>query len=200
MAAHTVKDALSEHRINREVYDNFVLHGIDPNTARYAVALFMWLDIIGPVASITDELMIKRLIDEAQAVLNCLRLDDGQSHYTEIPLITSMTSGRRSIHFFNTNKDLMMTRLVGILDGVGRIMFNDYLYRLFLTYEAAEEAARARWSVFVPSNQFAVLFDSAAVVLSNLAVPLSEDARSMFFTFLAWSRIREQDIFWYFRG
>lgn len=198
MAPPTVKDVLAFHKIDRAVYEKFVTHGTEPGTARNAVALFMWLeqlgiDMIGRISRITNPTMIFTLIAEVDAVLHCLRRqDDGliNNSYTEIPMISLMAGNSLDIRFFNFNKDVIVRGLAYILDGVGRVVFDNHMYELLHAYEAEEAMARAGLSAVTPPVPpgLAVLYDRAAVV------PSIEDARSMFITFSKGFPIKREEI------
>lgn len=197
--APTVKDVLAFHKIDRAVYEKFVTHGTEPGTARNVVALFMWLeqlgiDMIGQIAQITNPTIIFTLIAEADAVLHCLRQDDGLNNYTEIPLITSLSKNSLDIRFFNFHRDVIVRGLAYILDGVGRVVFDDHMYELLRTYETAEAVVRAGLSAVMPAVPLglAVLYDPAA------AVPSIVDARSMFITFSKGFPIRRDEILEHF--
>ncbi|KAJ4754551.1 hypothetical protein LUZ62_043701 [Rhynchospora pubera] len=199
MAPLSVKDILLFHKIDRIVYEKFVAHGTESGTARNAVALFMWLeqlgiDMIFQIMQIINPTVIFTLIAEADAVLHCLRQDDGQSSYTEIPTINSLAKNSLDINFFNFHKDVIVRGLAQILDGIGRIVFDDHLYELLRAYEFEEAAARANSSAVRPAVPLVLttLYDPAS------GVPSSEDARSMFITFSKGIPIKRDEIWEHF--
>ncbi|KAJ1692913.1 hypothetical protein LUZ63_009611 [Rhynchospora breviuscula] len=195
----SVKDVITFHKIDRAVYAKFVAHGMEHGRARNAVALFMWLeqrhciDIICQIVQIINPTMVLILIAEADAVLHCLQQDDGQSCYTEIPTITSLSKNRVSILFFNINKDEIVRGVVSILDGVGRFVFDDYMYELLQAYESEEAAARAGLSTVKPAVPPALAISYAPAVV----VPSTENERSMVIAFSTELPIG-RDVIWKF--
>jgi hypothetical protein len=199
MAPPTVKDVLAFHKIDRAVYEKFVAHGTQPDMARNVVALFMWLEqigieMIGRITKITNPTLIFKLIAEADAILHCLRQDDGLNNYTEIPMITSMAENSLDIRFFNFHKDVIVRGLTCIIDGVGRIVFDDHMYGLLRAYEAEEAAARAGLRAVMP----AVPLGLSMFYVPAGAVPSTEDARSMFITFSKGFPIKREEILEHF--
>ncbi|KAJ1698377.1 hypothetical protein LUZ63_006889 [Rhynchospora breviuscula] len=199
MAPPTVRDILAFHKIDRAVYEKFIAHGMELAMARNAVALFMWLDQLGidmisQIVQIINPTRIFKLINEVDSVLHCLRQEDGSSNYTEIPLMTSLARNSLDIRFFNFHKDVIVKGLAYILDGVGRIVFDDHMYELLHAYEADMAAARAGLSAGMPPVPLglAVIYDPTA------AVPSIEDARSMFITFSKGLPIRREEIMEHF--
>jgi hypothetical protein len=199
MAPPTIKDILAFHKIDRAVYEKLIAHGMDPALARNAVALFMWLeqagmDMISQVVQIRNPTRIFTLITEVDVVLHCLRQEDGYSNYTEIPMITSLTRNSLDIRFFNFHKDIIVRGLAYILDGIGRIVFDDHMYELLCAYEADMAVARAGLTVVMPSvpHGLSVLYNPTATV------PSIEDARSMFITFSKGFPIRREEIMEHF--
>lgn len=195
MAPPTIKDILAFHKIDRAVYEKFTAHGMEPAMARNAVALLMWLeqvgiDMISQIVQIINPTRIFTLITEVDAVLCCLRQEDGFSNYTEIPMMTSLARNSLDIRFFNFHKDVIVRGLAYILDGVGRIVFDDHMYESLHAYEADIKAARAGLNAVMPSvpSGLTVLYDPTA------AVPSIEDARSMFITFSKGFPIRREEI------
>ncbi|KAJ3690943.1 hypothetical protein LUZ61_020107 [Rhynchospora tenuis] len=181
----SVKDVITFHKIDRAVYAKFVAHGMERGKARNAVALFMWLEqrhcinMICQIVQIINPTIILTLIAEADAVLHCFQQDDGHSCYTEIPAITSLSNDRVCISFFNINKDEIVRGVVSILDGVGRFVFDDYMYELLHAYESEEAAARAGLSAEKPAVPpvLAMLYAPAVVM------PSTEIERSIVITF-----------------
>lgn len=199
MAPPTIKDILAFHKIDRAVYEKFTAHGMEPTMARNAVALLMWLeqvgiDMISQIVQIINPTRIFTLITEVDAVLCCLRQEDGFSTYTEIPVMTSLARNSLDIRFFNFHKDVIVRGLAYILDGIGRIVFDDHMYESLHAYEANVKAARARLNGVMPSVPLglAELYNPAA------AVPSIEDARSMFITFSKGFPIRREEIMEHF--
>ncbi|XP_078171439.1 uncharacterized protein LOC144565519 [Carex rostrata] len=199
MAPPTIKDILAFHKIDRAVYEKFTAHGMEPTMARNAVALLMWLeqvgiDMISQIVQIINPTRIFTLITEVDAVLCCLRQEDGFSNYTEIPMMTSLARNSLDIRFFNFHKDVIVRGLAYILDGIGRIVFDDHMYESLHAYEANVKAARARLNGAMPSVPLglAELYNPAA------AVPSIEDARSMFITFSKGFPIRREEIMEHF--
>lgn len=200
MAPPMIKDILAFHKIDRAVYERFIAHGMDPALARNAVALLMWLeqvgiDMISQIVHIINPTRIFALITEVDAVLHCLRQEDGFSNFTEIPMMTSLARNSLDIRFFNFHKDVIVRGLAYILDGVGRIVFDDHMYDSLRAYEADVVAAtRAGLSTVTPSVPLglAVRYDPSAIV------PSIEDARSMFITFSKGFPIRREEIMEHF--
>lgn len=211
----TVGDILLFYNIDRAVYDKFVNGGMEPGIARNAVAIFMCLDqfdmdLVAQIARITDPIKISQLIAEANTVLHHLRPNNYPRNCNEIiPLITSLAKNYLDI-CLNSDKDLIVKGAAYILDGVGRIVFDDHMYELLRTYETKKAVARAILRVAMPvvSPELAMLWAMMPVVPPELATlydfaataPLIEDARSTFLTFRRDSPIREGDILEYFKS
>ncbi|KAJ3690944.1 hypothetical protein LUZ61_020108 [Rhynchospora tenuis] len=197
--APTVKDVLTFHKIDRAVYENFIAHGMEPDKARKAVALFLWLEQLGidmttPIHKIiNNNAKISTLITEIDAVLRCLRQNDNQYSHPKIPLLTSLAQNNIDIRFFNLHRDSIVRGLAVIIDGIGRHVFDCHKYGLLRAYESADAAA-IRFSTVRPQVPPAL----AKLCAPAVSVLSSEQKRSMFITMRRWEPIGSDEIIQHF--
>ncbi|KAJ3696095.1 hypothetical protein LUZ60_001472 [Juncus effusus] len=200
MAPPTVRDIMAFHTIDRRVYETLVAHGSDPSVARNAVSLFMWIeqigvDVITQIITVNNPSVIFTLMAEVEAVMHCLRQeDDALNSYVEIPLISSLTQNAIDIRFFNFHKDVILRGLANIIDGVGKVIFDDNLYELLRAFEVEQERARRG----LREGRPVVPSELAAVYNPRVVVPSAEDVRSMFITFSKGFPIKREQINDYF--
>lgn len=194
MAFATTHDLLRFHRSEGEVFERVKLMQREHIDARNVVALWMWLESIGftnmvhRMKNATAD-VFRRLLLEAEAILDCLR--QGNPRPSQNPAAITLTAeGIRdpiTLRFFYANRDVAIRSIVAILDGVGRVIFNDDLVK----------AARA-------SDAGRQLEPSLAAALKtpyvHMVEPTHEDYRSMLVTFSPGHRPKAETITNYFMG
>ncbi|XP_042426232.1 uncharacterized protein LOC122014115 [Zingiber officinale] len=183
------------HKVDRNIYDKLIDHGTEPGVARNVVALFIWLDTIGlDVLSYLDvhasnSFAFFRLVAEAESVLDCLRCDAPPRDSTlAIPVIASLSDQPIDLGFFYFNRHDAAKRIAGVLDGAGRVFFDDTLYSSFLRYEAA-----CRRKAAPLPEELARTYELGATATT------SEDQRSLFLTFSKGFPLTKEEIEAYFR-
>ncbi|XP_073002612.1 uncharacterized protein [Typha latifolia] len=200
-----VRDILAFHKIDRAVFDKLLAHGANPQMARNVVALFMWLDLIGIdvvnyVGGLRNHSTIVMIVAEAEKILNCIRHDGipASELRIEIPILSSLVSENIDLCFFDFHKDVVVRGLAQVLDGVGALIFDDKLQKLFRSHEAtvraAEEEARKRGS----RANLPRLPPELAKTYNPRLVSASEDCRSMFITFSKGFPVGREEIVEYF--
>ncbi|CAL9782109.1 unnamed protein product [Musa acuminata subsp. burmannicoides] len=206
MAVLSVRDVLAFHKLDRGMYDKLVALGTTPEVSRNVVALFMWLELIGVdvivyIRSNPDHYILLRLAAEAESILDCVRRDtppsDGADSSLAIPLTASLVNEPLNLRFFNCHRDVAVRGITQILDGVGTLIFDDYLHALLAEYEAeaqaAEADARGRAKAVLPM----LPRELARPHLPRVS-PTPEDSRSMFITFSKGFPLKREDIVGYF--
>uniref|UniRef100_A0A0E0EWA5 RRM domain-containing protein n=2 Tax=Oryza TaxID=4527 RepID=A0A0E0EWA5_9ORYZ len=182
----TVRDVLYMYSDARTAYDRFVGIGSNPEQARNAVALLVWLDQCNvraiqhlPGLSPTA---VSLVAAEANSVLDCLR--GPEPVVPAIPLISALCKdGDVDPRFFTFHQDLVVRGVADILDGVGSLIFNNHLNKMLRRYQTG--------LVGNPPELMAAY--------SCLSVAVPEDCRSMFITFSRGAPIDREEIFDYFR-
>uniref|UniRef100_A0A0D9YCA2 RRM domain-containing protein n=1 Tax=Oryza glumipatula TaxID=40148 RepID=A0A0D9YCA2_9ORYZ len=182
----TVRDVLYMYTDARTAYDRFVGIGSNPEQARNAVALLVWLDQCNvpaiqhlPGLSPTA---VSLVAAEANSVLDCLRRPEPV--VPAIPLISALCQdGDVDPRFFAFHQDLVVRGVADILDGVGSLIFDDHLNKMLRRYQTG--------LVGNPPELMATY--------SCLPVAVPEDCRSMFITFSRGAPIDREEIFDYFR-
>lgn len=136
MANVTVHDFLRFHRSEGEVYEKVVAMGRERGEAKNVIALWMWLqqvgfpDMVGRVKSSTRDATL-RLLREAEAILDCFRQGNPPPARSAAALTQTAQLVRDppTLRFFYVHRDVAIRSIVSILDGVGRVIFDDVLIR-----------------------------------------------------------------------
>uniref|UniRef100_A0A0D9XIA3 Uncharacterized protein n=1 Tax=Leersia perrieri TaxID=77586 RepID=A0A0D9XIA3_9ORYZ len=180
----TIRDVLYMYINARIAYDRFIGIGGNPEQARNAVALLMWLDQcnISAIQHLPQlsPMAIDMVAAEANSVLNCLRAS--VPVVPAIPVISVLCQdGDVDPRFFAFHQDLVV--VPDILDGVGLLIFDNHLNKLLRRYQTG--------LVGNPPELMAVY--------NCLHMVVPEDCRSMFITFSKGVPIDHEEIFDYFR-
>uniref|UniRef100_A0ACD5TBM8 Uncharacterized protein n=1 Tax=Avena sativa TaxID=4498 RepID=A0ACD5TBM8_AVESA len=182
----TMREVMYMYSMARQAYERFMSICDNPEQARNAVALLVWLDqgtvsAIHHVSSISPA-AVATVAAEANGILECLRHQEAM--LPAIPLISTLCQDDNiDPRFFAFHQDLIVRGIAKILDGVGKLIFYDHLHVLLRRYQTG-----------LVGN------------LSELMAPYSskpatvpEDCRSMFITFSKGMAINHEEIFKYFR-
>ncbi|XP_008796154.1 uncharacterized protein LOC120110922 [Phoenix dactylifera] len=187
----SVRDVLVFHKQERRLFDMLATRA--PAFAQKILALWLWLELLGInvvafVCGCRNRDVVGRLIDEALQILGQLRqnapllTDDG----VKIPLTAALAVEPFNLRFFHYHRDRAVRGIAHVLDGVGKLIFDDNLHALLGAYETGalpelpEELARP--------------YDHLP------AVPAPADARSLFVTFSPAFPLSLEDIVAYFTG
>jgi hypothetical protein len=182
----TVREVLYMYSVARQAYERFVSICGNPEQAKNAVALLVWLDqgtvsAIHHVPSISPT-AVATVAAEANGILDCLRHQEPM--VPAIPLISALCQdGNVDPRFFAFHQDLVVRGVADILDGVGKLIFDDRLHVLLRKYQTG-----------LVGNQPELM-----VPYSSEPVAVPEDCRSMFITFSKGMPIDREEIFEYFR-
>lgn len=184
-------DVLMFHKQERRLFDT--LKARAPARAQRILALWLWLELLGInvvafVRNCRNRDVVQRLIDEALQILDQLRqnaplLSDNNDN---IPLTASLAVEQFNLRFFHYHRDRAVRGIAHVLDGVGKLIFDDNLHALLGAYETGalpelpEELARPYRDV--------------------PAVSSPADARSLFVTFSPAFPLSREDIVVYFTG
>jgi hypothetical protein len=188
-ASVKVLDMLCAYHKAHEAYENFISMGVNQVRARNAVALLLWLEQMTDVQAIQcvrkyNDHGLYCLAAEANSILDCLRGQLNGLAFPEIPFISSLClDGSINPAFFVFRQDLAVQGVANILDGVGPLVFDDRLYRLYNRY------ITGLFPRFPELN--------APYTISQVTVP--EDWRSMFITFSKGQPVEREEIFHYFK-
>ncbi|PUZ66937.1 hypothetical protein GQ55_3G389400 [Panicum hallii var. hallii] len=185
--AATVRDMLYIYSNARVAYERFIEIGSKPELARNAVALLLWLDqgrhhVMRHLPGLTKD-AVGHLAHEANAVLDGLHQDSLLLPPT--PLISALCQDGGGIDpgSFAFNQDLIVRGVAEILDGVGTLIFDDRLYRLYRRHQTGLLGRHPE-------------LEEPYV---SLPVTVPEDCRSMFITFSRGQSVERDEIFDYFR-
>ncbi|KAG8076404.1 hypothetical protein GUJ93_ZPchr0006g43698 [Zizania palustris] len=182
----TVRDVLYLYSAARTAYDRFFDIGCNPEQARNAAALLLWLDQCN-VSAIhhlpgLSPTAVNMVAAEANSVLECLR--QPAPVVPAIPLISALCQdGDVDPRFFAFHQDLVVRGVADILDGVGVLIFDEHLKVMLRRYETG---------LVGNPPELAAPYNCRPV-----AVP--EDCRSMFITFSRGAPMEREEIFDYFR-
>ncbi|KAJ3681845.1 hypothetical protein LUZ60_014418 [Juncus effusus] len=204
MATPKVRTIMAFHTIDRAIYEKFISHGIHPELAQNAVCLFMWLDQIGfevvrQILPINNPSAIFALITDAEAILHCLRQEEGIVSHVDIPFVSALSQDIIGIRFFDFHKDVIVRGLAQIIDGVGRIIFDENLYEILHLHNAAVRQAELDSAICGRRLMAPPLPLELTRPWDPRAFPVStEDGRSMFITFSKGFPIRREEITEYF--
>jgi hypothetical protein len=135
----TVRDGLRFHRPDRDAYERLVGLVADPELARDAVALLMWLqrrayagdDAVCRVpAMVRNRAQAELLVTEVQSIL------DGVVILVEAtPSLCGNDARRVRALLAPTSKNVLRRGVKEVIDGIGTLVFNDRLYDLLWRYE-----------------------------------------------------------------
>uniref|UniRef100_A0ACD5T7I6 Uncharacterized protein n=1 Tax=Avena sativa TaxID=4498 RepID=A0ACD5T7I6_AVESA len=179
----TVREVLYMYGVARQAYERFVSISGNLEQARNAVALLVWLDQ-GTVSALhhVPSISPAAVAAEANNILECLRHQEAM--LPAIPLISVLCQdGNVDPRFFAFHQDLVVRGVAEILDGVGKLIFDDRLHVLLRRYQTG-----------LVGNPPELM---APYRSEPVAVP--EDCRSMFITFSKGMPIDREEIFDYFR-
>ncbi|CAM0948424.1 unnamed protein product [Alopecurus aequalis] len=186
MAGMTVREVLYMYSVARQAYERFMSINGNPEQARNAVALLLWLDqgavsAIHHVPSISPT-AVSTVAAEANGILECLRHQVPM--LPPVPLISALCEHVNiDPGFFAFHQDLVVRGVAEVLDGVGKLIFDDRLHVLLRRYHTGLVGNPPE--LMAPYNP------------EPVAVP--EDCRSMFITFSKGLPIDREEIFEYFR-
>ncbi|XP_073101462.1 uncharacterized protein [Elaeis guineensis] len=186
----SVRDVLIFHKQEIRLFD--MLKARTPSFAQRILALWLWLELLGInvvafVCNCRNRDVVHRLIDEALQILDQLRQnapllteDNGK-----IPLTAALAVEPFNLRFFHYHRDRAVTGIAHILDGVGKLIFDENLHALLGAYE---------------SGALPELPEELARPYHHLpAVPAAPaDARSLFLTFSPAFPLSREDIVVYF--
>jgi hypothetical protein len=184
-----VREVLFTYLNARKAYEILISMGINQERARNAVALLLWLEQVTDVQAMqcVQHLNFNGLdclAAEASYILDYLRSQANGLPFPAIPFIPSLfPNGSINPAFFLVRQDLAVRGVADILDGVGPLVFDDRLYRLYNRYNTG----------LFP--RFPEL--EAPYTFGQVTVP--EDSRSMFITFSNGLPVEREEIFDYFR-
>uniref|UniRef100_A0ACD5V2J3 Uncharacterized protein n=1 Tax=Avena sativa TaxID=4498 RepID=A0ACD5V2J3_AVESA len=182
----TVRDVLYMYSVARQAHERFISICGNPEQASNAVALLVWLyqgtvSAIHHVPSISPT-AVATVAAEANGILECLRHQEAM--LPAIPLISALCQDDNiDPRFFAFHQDLVVRGVAEILDGVGKLIFDDRLHVLLRRYQTG--------LVGNPPELMAPY--------SSEPVAVPEDCRSMFITFSKGMPIDREEIFQYFR-
>ncbi|XBH75238.1 hypothetical protein VPH35_102029 [Triticum aestivum] len=184
----TVRDVLYMYFVARQAYDRFISVCGNPEQARNAVALLVWLDQ-GTISAIhhipgIDVGAVRIVAEEANAILECLRYP--KPVFPPIPSISTLCmQGGVCIEprFFAFHQDIVVRGVAHFLDGTGKFVFDDRLQVLLRKSETG--------LVGNPPELMAPY--------SSMLLDVPEDCRSMFITFSKGMPLLREEIFDYFR-
>jgi hypothetical protein len=135
----TVRDGLRFHRPDRDAYERLVGLIADPELARDAVALLMWLqrrfcagnDFVFRVSSMfRNRAQAELLVVEVQSIL------DGNAIVVEATPSLCGTDARRVRALLSITPNNVLQRGVKeVIDSIGTLVFDDSLYDLLWRYE-----------------------------------------------------------------
>ncbi|CAA6660753.1 unnamed protein product [Spirodela intermedia] len=194
MAFAITHDLLRFHRTEGEVFQRVKLMERENIEARNVVALWMWLESMGfpnmvHRAKNASADVFRRLLFEAEAILDCLR--QGNPRPSQNPTAISLTAeGIRdpiTLRFFYANRDVAIRSIVAVLDGVGRVIFNDDLVKAARDSDAGHKLE--------PS-----LAAALRTPYVHMMEPTHQDYRSMLVTFSPGRRPNAEAITNYFVG
>ena len=188
-AGATVRDMLFLYSNARAAYERFIEIGSKPGLARNAVALLLWLDqgrhhVMSHVPGLTRDAVV-HLAREAGAVLD--RLHQDSLLLPPTPLMSALCcqdGGGIDPAAFAFSQDLIVRGVAEILDGVGTLIFDDRLYRLYHRHQTGLLGRHA---------------ELEEPYVGRLPVAVPEDCRSMFITFSRGQSVERDEIFDYFR-
>ena len=198
----TVGNVLTFHRLDRSIYEKLIAFGSNTGVARSIIALWMWLELIGIdvipfIVDCKNSSVVQRFMAEAEAILGCLRQGspppDDSNNPNPIPLTASLTTESVTLRFFHCQRDVAMRGITSMIDGVGKLIFDDYLYALLRTYERAVTEAEEARQVPLPAMP-----PELARSYSSEPVLSPKDFRSMILTFSKGHPIGQEDIIEYF--
>ncbi|CAA6657080.1 unnamed protein product [Spirodela intermedia] len=180
MAFAITHDLLRFHRTEGEVFQRVKLMERENIEARNVVALWMWLESMGfpnmvHRAKNASADVFRRLLFEAEAILDCLRQGN--------PGIRDPIT----LRFFYANRDVAIRSIVAVLDGVGRVIFNDDLVKAARDSDAGHKLE--------PS-----LAAALRTPYVHMMEPTHQDYRSMLVTFSPGRRPNAEAITNYFVG
>ncbi|MQL90391.1 hypothetical protein Taro_022984 [Colocasia esculenta] len=194
MADATVHNVLRFHRLEGKVYEKVLSMGKEPADAKHLVALWMWLeqlgfdDMVRRVKSSPREASL-RLLREAEAILDCLRQGSPPPARGTAALTQTTQSAKDApnLRFFFVHRDVAIRSMVSVLDGVGRVIFDDALIR------AASDADAG-----LPVDK--KLRNELEAPYESRVEPTPEGRRSMFLTFPPGQPLPSEVITDYFTG
>ncbi|TKW28309.1 hypothetical protein SEVIR_3G306200v4 [Setaria viridis] len=186
--AVTIRDVLHTYRNAHAGYERIIGIGTAPQLARNAVALLVWIDqghddLMSHLPALTPDAVV-HLTNEAGAVIDSLHL--GTLVPPPTPLISALSHDGVGIDpgTFAYNQELIVRTLADFLEGVGNLVFDDRLYRLFNRHQTG---VLGRYQ------------ELEEPYVSPLPVTVPEDCRSMFITFSRGQAVERDEIFDYFR-
>ncbi|TVU45936.1 hypothetical protein EJB05_05446, partial [Eragrostis curvula] len=181
-----VRDVLYAYTHARQAYDRFLRNGVNPEQARNAVALLLWLEqgdvqAINLVRKYSDNVLM-HLAAEANSIMLYLRGE--QSFNLEIPLLSRLAQGFIDPGFFVFHRDLAVRGVAEILESVGVLIFDDRLNQLMTRYQ---------------TGLIDPMPDQLREPFTFRSVTVPEDSRSMFITFSRGPPVEREHILNHFR-
>ncbi|XBH59530.1 hypothetical protein VPH35_114249 [Triticum aestivum] len=184
----TMREVLYMYFVARQAYDRYISVCGNPEQARNAVALLVWLDqgticAIHHVPGIASGI-VGIVAAEANTILECLRYP--KPVLPPIPLISALCmQGGVCIEprFFAFHQDIVVRGIAHFIDGAGKFVFDDRLQVLLRKSESGLVGNQPE--LMAPYNP--------------LLVDVPEYCRSMFITFSKGMPLLPEEIFDYFR-
>ncbi|EHA8589150.1 hypothetical protein COCNU_scaffold008284G000030 [Cocos nucifera] len=186
----SVRDVLLFHKQELRLFD--MLRARIPAFAQRILALWLWLELLGInvvafVCGCRNRDVVHRLIDEALQILGqlCQNAPLLTEDNVKIPLTAALAVEPFNLRFFHYHRDRAVRGIAHILDGVGKLIFDDNLLALLGAYE---------------TGALPELPEELARPYHLAAVPAPADARSLFVTFSPAFPLSQEDIVVYFTG
>lgn len=200
----TARDILTFHSLDRNLYDQVIAHGINPCNARNIVALWMWLEILGMHIVFhlnrhcNNRALVRQFIIEAETILDVIRPEatfpsNKKSRYL-IPYTASLVREALDLKFFYCHCDVVVKGIAHVLDGVGRLVFDDELKGLLDGYRTSVNLARIEGRE-LPELPPALMGPYMARVAASA---VEESSRSLFISFWKGNNLRVDDIVKFF--
>jgi hypothetical protein len=187
--ALTIRDVLHTYHNAHAGYQRIISIGTEPQLARNAVALLVWVDqghnngVLSHLPALTPDGTV-HLTNEARAVIDSLHL--GTLVAPPTPLISALSHDGVGIDLgtFAYNQELIVRTLADFLEGVSDLVVDDHLYRLFDRHQ---------------TGLLGRYHELEEPFISPLPLTVPEDCRSMFITFSRGQAVERDEIFDYFR-
>lgn len=193
MGLPTVRDIMAFHNVDRLVYEKLVMHGTHLGLARDVVCLLIWLDqmtivdVPRSILAIRNPPAVVSVVAEAEAILHYLQQDDiNTNSFIEFPCLTNLLNRCIDTNFFDIHKEQLLKSLAHKINGVGRVIFDDYFYEILHAYETNVKIAdqeASRWGRRAMAPAFPAELIRPYHLTPELAAP--EDERSIFLNPLA---------------
>jgi hypothetical protein len=189
----TIRDIMAFHNVDRLVYEKIVMHGIHLGLAREIVCLLIWLDhmtVVDVPCSILSfrnpSALVVSIAAEAEAILHYLQQNDSAKSFMEFPCLANLLNRCMDTNFFDIYKDRILKAITHKINGVGRVIFDDYFYEILHAYETNVKIAdqeASRWGRRAMPPAFPAELIRPYHLTPEITAP--EDDRSIFLNPLA---------------